>query len=39
MYIADLDLANGKDWDEMDDEDIYDVFANGLRTVREYNLE
>ena len=39
VYIADLDMANGKDWDEMDDEDIYDVFANGLRTVREYNLE
>lgn len=38
VYIADLDYANGKDWDEMDDEDIYDVFSNCVRTVREFNL-
>lgn len=39
VYIADLEMANGKDWDEMEVEDIYDVFANGLKTVREFNLE
>ena len=35
VYIADLNMANGKDWDEMDDDDIYEVFAKGLRTVRD----
>ena len=39
VYIADLKMTNGKDWDEMNVEDIYDVFANGLKTVREFNLE
>lgn len=38
VYIADLDYANGKDWDEMSDERIYDIFANNLKTVREFNL-
>lgn len=38
VYIADLDYANGKDWDEMDEEDIYEVFANNLKTIREFNL-
>lgn len=39
VYIADLEMTNGKDWDEMNDDDIYDVFANNLKTVREFNLE
>lgn len=39
VYIADIDYHNGKDWDEMSEEDIYDVFANNLKTVREFNLE
>lgn len=39
VTIADLDIANGKDWDEMDEMSIYNVFANGLKTVREFNLE
>lgn len=39
VYVADLEMSYGKDWDEMDAEDIYDVFANGLKTVREFNLE
>ena len=39
VYIADLDYANGKDWDEMGEEDICKVFANNLKTIREFNLE
>lgn len=38
-YIADFDCANGKDWDEMNENDIYEVFANNLKSVREFNLE
>lgn len=39
VYIADLDMSEGKDWDEMRSEDIYEVFANHIKTVREFNLE
>lgn len=39
VYIADLSMAAGKDWDEMSDFAIYDIFDKGLRTVREFNLE
>lgn len=39
VYIADLEISDGKDWDEMSVEDIYDVFTNRLKTVREFNLE
>lgn len=38
VLIADIPDGVGKDWDEMDVEDIYDVFCNGLKTVREFNL-
>lgn len=38
VLIADIPDGVGKDWDEMDVEDIYDVFAFGLKTVREFNL-
>lgn len=30
--------CGAKDWDEADDDVVYDVFANGLLTVREFNL-
>ena len=39
VYIADLSMAEGKDWDEMSDWAIYDIFDKGLKTVREFNLE
>lgn len=39
VYIADLSSADGKDWDEMSEWAIYDIFDKGLRTVREFNLE
>lgn len=39
VYIADLSMADGKDWDEMSDFAIYNIFDKGLRTVREFNLE
>lgn len=39
VYIADLNMSEGKDWDEMHTEDIYDVFANHIKSVREFNLE
>lgn len=39
VYIADLSQADGKDWDEMSDWAIYDIFDKRLRTVREFNLE
>lgn len=39
VYIADLNMSEGKDWDEMSVDDIYNVFANRLKTVREFNLE
>ncbi len=38
VLIADIPNGVGKDWDEMDVEDIYDVFAYNLKTVREFNL-
>lgn len=39
VLIADIPDGVGKDWDEMDLEDIYDVFAFNLKTLREFNLE
>lgn len=39
VLIADIPDGVGKDWDEMDIEDIYDVFADNLKTVREFNLD
>lgn len=30
--------CGAKDWDEADGKDVYDVFAYGLKTVREFNL-
>lgn len=39
VLIADIPNGVGKDWDEMDVEDIYDVFAFNLKTIREFNLE
>lgn len=38
VYIADVSTADGKDWDEMSVKSVYNVFANNLKTVREYNL-
>ena len=38
VLIADIPNGVGKDWDEMDVEDIYDVFAFNLKTIREFNL-
>lgn len=38
VLIADIPDGVGKDWDEMDIEDIYDVFAFNLKTIREFNL-
>ena len=38
VLIADIPDGVGKDWDEMDVEDIYEVFAYNLKTVREFNL-
>ena len=38
VLIADIPDGVGKDWDEMDVEDIYDVFAFGLKTICEFNL-
>lgn len=37
-YIAAIPDGIGKDWDEMDADEIYEVFANHLMTVREFNL-
>lgn len=39
VLVADIPNHVGKDWDEMDVEDIYDVFCDNLKTVREFNLE
>lgn len=39
VLVADIPDGIGKDWDEMDVADIYDVFANNLKTVTEFNLE
>ena len=38
VLIADIPDGVGKDWDEMDVEDIYDVFTSNLKTIREFNL-
>lgn len=38
VLIADIPNGVGKDWDEMDYEDIYDIFANNLKTITEFNL-
>ena len=38
VLIANIPEGIGKDWDEMDVEDIYDIFCDGLMTVREFNL-
>lgn len=38
VLIADIPDGIGKDWDEMSVEDIYDVFANNLKTIAEFNL-
>ena len=37
-YIADIPKNVGKDWDEMDESQIYDVFCNNIKTIREFNL-
>lgn len=39
VLIADIPDGVGKDFDEMDVEDIYDTFAYNLKTIREFNLE
>lgn len=38
VLIADIPDGVGKDWDEMDVDDIYEVFAYNLKTIREFNL-
>lgn len=38
-YVAQLNIKNGKDWDEMSYNEIYDVFCNHIVTVREFNLK
>lgn len=38
VLIADIPGGVGKDWDEMDVEDIYDIFKDNLKTIREFNL-
>jgi len=39
VLIACLPPDGGaKDWDEADENEVYDVFANGLKTIREFNL-
>lgn len=38
VLIADIPDGIGKDWDEMDFDDVYDIFANGLKTIAEFNL-
>lgn len=38
VLIADIPDGVGKDWDEMDFDDIYDIFANNLKTITEFNL-
>lgn len=39
VLIADIPDGIGKDWDEMETEDIIDIFTNKLKTIREFNLE
>ena len=38
VLIADIPDGVGKDWDEMDFDDIYDIFCNNLKTIAEFNL-
>lgn len=38
VLIADIPDGVGKDWDEMELDDIYEVFAFNLKTIREFNL-
>lgn len=38
VLIADIPDGVGKDWDEMTFDDIYDIFANNLKTITEFNL-
>ena len=38
VLIADIPDGVGKDWDEMDFDDIYDIFSNNLKTITEFNL-
>lgn len=33
------DDCGAKDWDEADDKVVYNVFANGLKTIREFNMQ
>lgn len=37
-FIADIPQNVGKDWDEMDEQQIYDVFCNNIKTIREFGL-
>ena len=37
-YIADLSGCGGKDFDEMSELSIYEVFSKHLKTVREFNI-
>lgn len=39
VLIADIPEDGGKDWDEMSVDSVYDIFAYGLKTIREFNLE
>lgn len=38
VYICDLSECEGKDFDEMSVEDVYNIFAYNLKTVREFCL-
>ncbi len=38
VIIADIPEGVGKDWDEMDFEDVYDIFSNNLKSITEFNL-
>ena len=37
-YVLDLSECSGKDFDEMSQIEVYDVFANQIKTVREFCL-
>ena len=37
-YVADLSCAGGKDFDEMTAQQVYEVFANNIKNVREFNI-
>lgn len=39
VYVANLSKADGKDWDEMSDDDVYYTFADDIVSIREFNLE